>query len=159
MAETSRDANEQDEIARDWAVQLEPPTDESEAASWPMPVPPPSGRRRPHPAARDPMTELGFYIRRSRSFHWRGQRRLADRSGVSQSAIARLELGRAKGMQLERLVQVGVALRPWFPLGTCPHRHRCAWQPITLPVLTQEDVFREERVRLGLDTPITPRSW
>jgi transcriptional regulator with XRE-family HTH domain len=61
------------------------------------------------------------------------QMRLEGRSGVDQSLISRLELARAPHASLERIIRLGQALGDNFPLGYCPHEHRCPyrldWQP------------------------------
>jgi transcriptional regulator with XRE-family HTH domain len=82
-----------------------------------------------------------------------GQRLLSVRAGVSQSAVARLELGRAGGMPAKRIVAISDALGRTFPLGVCPHEHRCAWQPIgPPPPLTEREKYRELFVELGIDS-------
>jgi transcriptional regulator with XRE-family HTH domain len=105
------------------------------------------------------MHALGQYVRRSRSFIRFSQRTLSDRTGVSQSKIARLELGRAGGLRTEDLVAVAGGLGQAFPLGFCPHNHRCLWLPIKPPPPPDErDILRERLVELGLDTPF-PHRW
>jgi DNA-binding XRE family transcriptional regulator len=70
---------------------------------------------------------FGARVRRGRLQTGMSQRRLADRAGVSQSAISRLERGVAIGMTAIRLVAVCIELGPSFPFGSCPHEHTCAY--------------------------------
>jgi DNA-binding XRE family transcriptional regulator len=55
------------------------------------------------------------------------QRRVAERAGVSQSEISRIERGRAGGISTRRIIAVAMALGPNFPLGCCPHHDDCAY--------------------------------
>lgn len=57
------------------------------------------------------------------------QMSLEWRSGVDQSLISRLELGKAPHASLERVVRLGQALGNNFPLGHCPHEHQCLYRP------------------------------
>ncbi len=57
------------------------------------------------------------------------QMSLEWRSGVDQSLISRLELAKAPHASLERVVRLGQALGNSFPLGYCPHEHRCLYRP------------------------------
>ncbi len=70
---------------------------------------------------------FGERVRRARTHVGFTQQRVADRAGVSQSAVSRLERGLATGMSLERLLRILDAIGPTFPMGTCPHDHTCAW--------------------------------
>ena len=104
-------------------------------------------------ASYEPMVLLGRYARRARALAGFGQRLLAVKAGVSQSAVARLELGRAAGMPTGRLMRIAGVLDRKFPIGVCPHTHRCAWQPIEPPQpLSDRDLLREEIVERGLDS-------
>ena len=92
---------------------------------------------RPHPdtgrqqLAVDPtLAVLGRYLRRSRRYLEVTQMQLAERSGLSQSMISRAERGVAPAMSIERFVILCAALGRLFPLGSCPHDHDCAWEPI-----------------------------
>jgi transcriptional regulator with XRE-family HTH domain len=97
---------------------------------------------------------LGRYARRGRVLLGISQDRLSAQSGVSQSAISRFELARAAQMHVDRLVSIGEVLGRAFPLGYCPHHHRCALQPVRprLPA-TDSEIRREQLVTLGLDLP------
>lgn len=75
----------------------------------------------------------GRYLRRARRLASKTQQQLAAESGISQAMISRAERGRAPGMSLERFVRLCQPLGRLFPLGTCPHDHDCAWQPIKPP--------------------------
>jgi transcriptional regulator with XRE-family HTH domain len=57
------------------------------------------------------------------------QMRLEALSGVDQSMISRMELAKAPHASLDRIVCVADALGPFFPLGVCPHEHRCGYRP------------------------------
>jgi DNA-binding XRE family transcriptional regulator len=77
-----------------------------------------------------PLPELvlfGARIRHGRQQAGMSQRRLADKAGVSQSLVSRLERGVAHGMSAMRLVAVGMAIGPTFPFGFCSHDHPCKW--------------------------------
>jgi transcriptional regulator with XRE-family HTH domain len=105
------------------------------------------------------MRALGLYVRRSRLFIRFSQRTLSHRTGVSQSKVARLELGRAGGLRSEDLVAVAGGLGQAFPFGFCPHNHRCIWQPIRPPPPPDDrDALLERLVELGMDTPY-PHGW
>lgn len=71
--------------------------------------------------------EVGIRFRRGRQQAGLTQRRVADRSGISQSEISRLERGKTPGMSAYRVFAIALALGPRFPFGTCPHEHRCAY--------------------------------
>lgn len=64
--------------------------------------------------------------------------------------VSRAERGVAPGMGLKRLVMMSEPLGRLFPLGTCPHDHECAWQPIKPPEHVVSDV---ERLLALLMTP------
>lgn len=67
-------------------------------------------------------------MRRARHRAGLSQMRLEEWSGVDQTTISRLELGRAPKFAVDRLVFIEAALRGALPLGWCPHDHVCAWQ-------------------------------
>jgi transcriptional regulator with XRE-family HTH domain len=73
---------------------------------------------------------IGRYLRRSRRYLGKTQQQLADSVGLSQSMVSRAERGVAPAMRLERLLLLCTALGRLFPIGSCPHDHDCAWQPI-----------------------------
>ncbi len=103
-------------------IDLQPPSDF---------VDPASGRRALGP---DPhLVELGRYLRRARRYADKTQQRLANETGVSQSMVSRAERALAPSMRLERLLMLCDGLGRLFPLGTCPHDHECAWQPVKPP--------------------------
>jgi transcriptional regulator with XRE-family HTH domain len=72
--------------------------------------------------------EVGMRFRHGRRQAGISQRRLADRSGVSQSEISRLERGMTPGMSAYRVFAIALALGDQFPFGVCPHPHRCAYR-------------------------------
>ena len=86
------------------------------------------------------MLEVGRYLRRARRLAGISQQRMARDANVSQSMVSRTERGVAPGMGLERFVAMCEALGRIFPLGTCPHDHECAWQPIKPPEHQQSAV-------------------
>jgi DNA-binding XRE family transcriptional regulator len=73
------------------------------------------------------MELIGSRFRRGRQQAGLSQRRVAERAGVSQSEISRIERGRAGGVSTRRFIAVAIALGPNFPLGCCPHNHGCAY--------------------------------
>jgi transcriptional regulator with XRE-family HTH domain len=87
--------------------------------------------------AGQPLVVLGRYIRRSRRYSEKNQRRLAEDAHVSQAQLSRLERGVVPSMRLERFVQIANALGRLLPLGVCPHDHPCAWQPVRPPLIPQ----------------------
>jgi transcriptional regulator with XRE-family HTH domain len=101
---------------------------------------------------------LGRHVRRARRLTRITQDALAARSGVSQSAISRLEAGRGGPLRADRLVSIGSELGRALPLGYCPHEHRCLLQPLVAPPPRDEsEKMRELLVSLGLDLPF--RRW
>jgi transcriptional regulator with XRE-family HTH domain len=73
---------------------------------------------------------LGRYLRRSRLLAQLSQQQLADKAGVSQSMVSRVERGVAPAAGVVRLVRMVQPLARLFPFGVCPHDHSCSWQPI-----------------------------
>jgi transcriptional regulator with XRE-family HTH domain len=73
------------------------------------------------------MVELGARFRNGRLVAGASQRWVADHSGVSQTAVSRLERGLATGMTTERLLSIANAIGPSFPFGFCPHHTNCVW--------------------------------
>jgi hypothetical protein len=94
-------------------------------------IDPDSGRRELTPDA--PLIHIGRYFRRSRAYAGISQTQLAGMANVTQSMVSRVERARAPGMAFERFVEMCLVLGRLFPLGTCPHDHRCGWQPIQPP--------------------------
>lgn len=68
---------------------------------------------------------LGQAVRIARVRSALSQRRLATRSGVSQSAISRVERGASRGLNLRYFARVVLALGSSMPLVGCPHGHDC----------------------------------
>ena len=92
---------------------------------------PVTGRRELAPDPR--LVVIGRYLQRARGYSSKSQQRVADETGVTQSMISRAERGLAPSMGLAKLGRLCEALGRLFPLGTCPHDHDCAWQPIKPP--------------------------
>lgn len=101
---------------------------------------PVTGRRELGPDPR--LVLIGRYLRRARRYSQKSQQRVADETGVTQSMVSRAERGLAPGMGFARFVSMCEALDRLFPLGTCPHEHECAWQPIKPPERQITDVER-----------------
>lgn len=80
---------------------------------------------------------FGARIRHGRQQAGLSQRQLANRSGVSQSTISRLERGRCIGLAFIRLVAICSAMGTDFPFGACPHDHPCRW-PTSPPEATSK---------------------
>jgi DNA-binding XRE family transcriptional regulator len=80
-----------------------------------------------------PLILLGRYLRRSRAYAGLSQTQLASMAGVSQSMVSRVERAKAPAMAFERFVNICLVLGRLFPLGVCPHDHRCGWQPVKPP--------------------------
>jgi transcriptional regulator with XRE-family HTH domain len=72
--------------------------------------------------------EVGQRFRNGRRQAGLSQRRVAERSGISQSEISRLERGMTPGMSAYRVFAIALALGDQFPFGVCPHPHRCAYR-------------------------------
>ncbi len=94
-------------------------------------VDPDSGRREHEPTPE--LVLVGRYFRRSRLYADMSQQTLADKAGVSQSMVSRLERGVAPGMDFHRFVDMCLVVGRLFPIGACPHDHLCAWQPVRPP--------------------------
>ena len=82
------------------------------------------------------MVAFGKLVRRCRRSSGLSQRRLGDRSGVSQSTISRLERGLVPGLATWKLVKIGFVLGVRLPLAFCPHDHECAWPKYATDRLT-----------------------
>ena len=94
---------------------------------------------------------IGSRFRYGRRQAGLSQRRVSERSGVSQSLISRFERGMAPGMAAQRIVDIAMALGPGFPFGCCPHPHRCAWPSCSqAPPITH--MFSEGGVGVGGQT-------
>lgn len=52
---------------------------------------------------------------------------LAERSGVAQSTISRLERGLVPRAAMVKIVLLASSLGRRLPLAYCPHEHNCAW--------------------------------
>ena len=76
------------------------------------------------------LRRFGVALRRCRLRAGLSQTVLAERSGVSQSMISRLENGKAPAAPVRSLVRLGDVLGLDLPLAACPHRHQCAWRPL-----------------------------
>lgn len=110
-----------------------------------------SGRRELMPDA--PLLLIGRYFRRSRAYAGISQAQLAGMASVSQSMVSRLERARAPAMAFERFVDMGLVLGRLFPLGVCPHDHRCGWQPVPpRPDEPDPDAFLERLLRYAGET-------
>lgn len=95
---------------------------------WRHPV---TGR---HKAVIDvPLLRAGRHLRRARYLAGYSQQRLATEARVAQSQVSRFERALAPAMKAERLARVAAVLHPNFPIGYCPHDHRCPWQLIAVP--------------------------
>lgn len=70
---------------------------------------------------------FGRVLRRARLTAGLGQRGLAERCGVSQSTISRLERGGVARLPLVRLLSLSFVLGGGLPVGACPHGHDCPW--------------------------------
>lgn len=85
---------------------MDRPLDLDGATTWFLP---PALRPEP-PAVRGARRVLGLGIRRTRLFQGMTQLELEERSGLDQTAISRLELGRFVDLRLRRLLDVIGAL-------------------------------------------------
>ena len=68
---------------------------------------------------------FGERVRQARHAAGLGQRAVAERSGVSQSTISRLERGKVAHLPLVRLLALAHASGRSLPVGACPHDHSC----------------------------------
>jgi transcriptional regulator with XRE-family HTH domain len=68
---------------------------------------------------------IGQALRIARHNAGISQRRLAARSGVSQSAISRIERGSVRGIALLYFARLVLTLGDAMPLVGCPHGHDC----------------------------------
>ena len=110
-----------------------------------------SGRRELMPDA--PLVLIGRYFRRSRAYAGISQTQLASMANVSQSMVSRLERARAPAMAFERFVDMGLVLGRLFPLGVCPHEHRCGWQPVPpAPDKPDPETFLDRLLRYAGET-------
>ena len=73
------------------------------------------------------LRRFGIEFRRCRLYAGLSQVALAERSGVSQSTISRIERGKASSASLIKLVRISDAMLDGFPFGYCPHPHFCPW--------------------------------
>ena len=73
------------------------------------------------------LRRFGTEFRRCRIYAGLSQVVLAERSGVSQSTISRLERGKASSAAMFKLVLISAAMGDGFPFAFCPHPHHCAW--------------------------------
>jgi transcriptional regulator with XRE-family HTH domain len=87
-----------------------------------MPYQRPEGER-----DRQLLRRFGTEFRRCRLYAGLSQVALAERSGVSQSTISRLERGKASSAAMFKLVRISDAMGDRFPFAFCPHPHYCAW--------------------------------
>ena len=82
---------------------------------------------------------FGQRIRAGRHRMGLSQRQLANRAGVSQSTISRLERGRCIGLAFISLVAICAAMGTDFPFGSCPHDHKCRWPSSPLETPSEPD--------------------
>ncbi len=68
---------------------------------------------------------IGQALRIARHNAGISQRRLAARTGVSQSAISRIERGSVRGIALLYFARLATTLGDAMPLVGCPHGHDC----------------------------------
>lgn len=73
------------------------------------------------------LRRFGAELRRCREQAGLSQMMLAERSGVAQSTISRLERGLAAHAAMYKLVLLIAALGRRLPLAYCPHEHQCTW--------------------------------
>jgi transcriptional regulator with XRE-family HTH domain len=92
------------------------------------------------------LRRFGAELRRCRVHAGHSQASLAERSGVSQSTISRLERGQAPRAAVRILVQLSDAIGRRLPIAFCPHDHHCAWErldangvPIRKPVQLEQE--------------------
>jgi transcriptional regulator with XRE-family HTH domain len=73
------------------------------------------------------LRRFGTELRRCRQHRGFSQLELSYRSGVPQSTISRIERGLVPRAAMSKIVMMSHGLGRSFPLGYCPHDHRCAW--------------------------------
>ncbi len=76
----------------------------------------------------DLLIHFGEAVRQARLEAGLSQEWLERRTGVDQTAISRLERGRAARIPLARVLVLAEALGGLLPIGQCPHDHRCRWR-------------------------------
>ena len=121
-------------------VRLRPPV------AWQHPI---TGRRELEPEPR--LVLFGRYLRHGRALAGFSQAGLGNRADVTQSMISRAERGLAPAMGLDPLTRLGEAMGRAFPLGFCPHEHRCAWQPVVPRAQERTHMERLTAILLGRD--------
>jgi DNA-binding XRE family transcriptional regulator len=108
---------------------------------------------------------LGAAVRIARHRMGLTQRQLAERTGVSQTAISRMECGKVWGMAIVMFARVAWALEERWPLGGCPHFHLCdhgaRWRQlmaehVALPVFDMRELGTWDP-RMDADEP-SPRA-
>lgn len=103
---------------------------------------------------------LGAGIRIGRRRMGLTQRELAERSGVSQTAISRLERGMVWGMAVVRLARVAWALEERTPFGGCPHPHQCdygaRWEQVMADHVGSVDSLRRQEALRALGADWSP---
>ena len=85
------------------------------------------GRPRQYNIVTAAMSEMGARIRIGRLNAGLSQRAVAERAGVSQSEVSRLERGQGGNISTYRFVNICFAIGPAFPVGNCPHNHACTY--------------------------------
>lgn len=75
---------------------------------------------------------------------------LAERSGVPQSTISRLERGLVPRSAMFKIVLMADALGRHLPLAYCPHDHRCAWSRLGADGNRAESLVELELEAMGL---------
>jgi hypothetical protein len=103
---------------------------------------------------------LGAGIRIGRRRLGLTQRELAERSGVSQTAISRLERGMVWGMAVVRFARVAWALEERTPFGGCPHPHQCdygaRWEQVMADHVGAIDSLRRQEALRALGADWSP---
>ncbi|MBA2255276.1 MAG: helix-turn-helix transcriptional regulator [Chloroflexi bacterium] len=93
----------------------------------------PYQRTRGDPGLVDALAMFGALVRAGRHRAGYSQEKLEVLGDVDQTAISRLERGKAPGMGVLQVVKLGIVLGPNLPLGFCPHDHQCSWQRRSVP--------------------------
>jgi transcriptional regulator with XRE-family HTH domain len=95
------------------------------------------------------LRRFGTEFRRCRIYAGLSQVVLAERSGVSQSTISRIERGKASSAAMFKLVRISHAMGDRFPFAFCPHPHYCAWNRLDedgvhsrnrAPIVSEDDL-------------------